>query len=420
MGHGPGDTQGHGRSLRPVSAHGDHPVDGIGIGTRLAGAGRRPEWTSDPRLGGGVVNVPVWRASTTLYANVADLAARPHDTHDQLFYGRRGTPTVWALADALTELEAGAAGTLLFPSGVAAIATALLAVLKPGDELLMVDSAYGPSRDLADGLLADHGITTHYYPPGIGGDIAGLFTPATRAVLLESPGSLTFEVQDVPAITAAARAHGAVTIIDNSWATPLFFPAIARGVDIAMASLSKYIGGHSDLIMGSLTVASALWPRLRAMAYHLGQAVSPDDCALALRGLRTLEVRMARHQSSGLAVADWLAAQPWTGKMLHPARPDCPGHALWVRDFLGASGLFAFSLPGASTAARAAFVDALRHFGIGYSWGGFESLALPVDPHRTVQPWGADGPLVRLSIGLEDPGDLIADLDRAAKLAGLG
>jgi cysteine-S-conjugate beta-lyase len=390
-------------------------ADAIRPATRLVQGGRRPEWTGDPRLGGGVVNPPVWRASTILYDNAHDLKTRGRDTHDKLFYGRRGTPTVWALADALTGLEAGAAGTLLYPSGVAAIAAAMLAVLKPGDTLLMTDSAYEPTRTLCDGLLARLGIRTVYYDPGIGAGIAGLIDPAVRAIFLESPGSLTFEVQDVPAIVAAAQDAGVVTMIDNTWATPLFFPALAQGVDISIMSLSKYVGGHSDVMMGSVTANAAQWDGLRAMSYQLGQSVSPDDCALALRGLRTLDVRLARHQASGLAVAGWLNGRAEIGQVMHPALPGDPGHALWQRDFAGASGLFAFTLKGADAAGRARFIDALRHFGIGYSWGGYESLVVTADPAtlRTAVPWTNPDPVVRLSIGLEDSADLIADLEQA-------
>jgi cysteine-S-conjugate beta-lyase len=383
--------------------------------TKLVQGGRRPEWTGDPRLGGGVVNPPVWRASTILYDNVADLKARGHDTHDKLFYGRRGTPTVWALADALTEMEPGAAGTLLYPSGVAAISTALLALLSPGDELLMTDSVYEPTRSLCDGLLAQFGITTRYYDPAIGAGIEALITDRTGLIFLESPGSLTFEVQDVPAIVAAAARHGVLTMIDNTWATPLYFPALAHGVDISMMSLSKYVGGHSDVMMGSLTAKPIIWTKLRQVTYQLGQNVSADDCALALRGLRTLGVRLERHQASALAVARWLSAQAKVGRVLHPALPGDPGYALWRRDFSGASGLFGFTLKGTDAAGRARFIDALTHFGIGYSWGGFESLVVPCDPAaiRSATRWDDPDPLVRVSIGLEDVGDLIADLERA-------
>lgn len=408
--------------------------------TKLVVAGRRAEWTGDPRLGGGVVNPPIWRASTILYDSVADLKSRGSNTHDKLFYGRRGTPTVWALADALTGMEPQAAGTLLYPSGVAAIAGAMLALLSPGDHVLMVDSAYDPTRILCDGLLARMGVRTTYYDPMVGTNIANLIEPETRLIFLESPGSLTFEVQDVPAITAVARARGITTMIDNTWATPLLFPALSHGVDVSMMSLTKYVGGHSDAMMGSLTATPALWPSLRDAAYQLGQSVSPDDCALMLRGLRTLDVRMQRHGQSGLIVARWLAAHPAVGTVLHPALATCPGHDHWVRDFrgvfssevvvpngsentankesVGASGLFAFALKGASEAQRTAFIDALGLFGIGYSWGGFESLAVPANPPRTVSPWMGD-PLVRLSIGLEDPADLIEDLARGFAAAGL-
>ncbi len=411
MGRGPRDPEGDRRGLS------DTPDSPLNAATRLVAAGRRAEWTRDPRLGGGVVNPPIWRASTILYDSVADLEARAGDTHDKLFYGRRGTPTVWALADALTGMEPGAAGTLLYPSGVAAIAGALLALLQPRDHLLMVDSAYDPTRALCDGLLKRMGIVTSYFDPLIGAGIADHIRPGTRAIFLESPGSLTFEVSDVPAIVAAARGAGVMTLFDNTWATPLLFPALGAGIDVSIMSLSKYVGGHSDAMMGSVTCVPALWERLRHGARQLGQAVSPDDCALMLRGLRTLDVRMARHQASAHTVAHWLARQPSVGTVLHPALPDCPGHAHWARDFAGASGLFAFTLAGATRRQAHAFIDALRLFGIGYSWGGFESLVVPAHPPRTARPWQADGPLVRLSIGLEDPEDLIADLDQALRLS---
>jgi len=387
--------------------------DALAPATRLVGAGRRPEWTSLPGQPGGIVNPPVWRASTILFDDVAHLRSAGHDMHQRLFYGRKGTPTAWALAEALTALEPGAAGTMLYPSGVAAIAGALLALLKPGDQLLMVDSAYDPTRSMCDGLLADFGIETVFYDPLIGAGIDALITDRTAAIFLESPGSLTFEVQDVPAIVAVAKARDIPTLIDNSWATPLFFPALAMGVDIAILACTKYIVGHSDVMMGSVTANARWWPKVRGRAWGLGQVVSPDDAALTLRSLRTLAVRLDRHQASARIVADWLAARPEVARVLHPALPDCPGHAAWARDFRGSSGLFSFVLAGGGEAERAAFIDALRLFGIGYSWGGFESLALPVDParHRTARPWQAEGPVVRLHIGLEEPADLIADLE---------
>ena len=382
--------------------------------TKLVQGGRRPEWTGDPRLGGGIVNPPVWRASTILYDNIADLKARGHATHDKLYYGRRGTPTVWALADALTGMEAGAEGTLLYPSGVAANSAGLLALLSPGDHLLMVDSAYEPTRAFCNSMLARLGVETSYYDPLVGAGIADLIRPETRLIFLESPGSLTFEVQDIPAITAVARERGVLTMLDNTWATPLLFPALAHGVDVAMMSLTKYVGGHSDVMMGSLTATRAVWPKLRSAAYQLGQSVSPDDCAAVLRGLRTLEVRMQRQGENGLAVANWLADRAEVGRVLYPALPGDPGHAIWSRDFSGASGLFGFTLKGADEAARTRFIDSLAHFGIGFSWGGYESLVVPSDPAtiRTATAWTDPDPLLRLSIGLEDPADLIADLER--------
>jgi len=383
--------------------------------TRLVQAGRRPEWTGMPGQPGTIVNPPIWRASTILYEDVAHLRGASIGDRHQLYYGRCGAPTGWSLAEAITQMEPEAAGTMLFPSGVAAIMAALLAVLRPGDELLMVDSAYGPSRSLCDGLLRDYGITTCYYDPLIGADIASLCTERTRAIFLESPGSLTFEVQDIPAITAIARARGIVTMVDNSWATPLLLPALGLGVDISILACTKYIVGHSDVMMGSATANAAWWDRLRNRAHMLGQMASPDDAWLALRGLRTLEVRLRRQGESALALARWLEDRPEIARVLHPALPACPGHAAWARDFHGAAGLFAFELAGGGEAERARLIDSLALFGIGYSWGGFESLALPVDPApiRTATRWEGRGPLVRINVGLEDVGDLIADLDQA-------
>lgn len=415
MGNRSRDAKGNRSGVRSIDK--DSNKDDRGDATRLVQAGRRPEWTKDPSGTGGIVNPPVWRASTILYDNVADMRARVHDTHERLFYGRRGTPTNWSLADALTELEPGAEGTMLYPSGVAAIACALLAVLKPGNELLMVDSAYDPTRAFCENILRPMGVSTLYYDPLIGAGIQSLVTERTRAIFMESPGSLTFEVQDVPAIVAVAKPRGIVTLIDNTWATPLYFRALSHGVDLSILACTKYIAGHSDLMLGSVTAVPALWPALRKTAYALGQTASPDDCYLAARGLRTLGVRLAQHQAGGLEVANWLKQQPEVARVLHPAFPDCPGHALWKRDFTGASGLFSFVLNGGSDAGRVALLDGLEHFGLGYSWGGYESLALPSDPqnHRTATQWTAEGPLIRLHIGIENPGDLIADL--AAGLA---
>ena len=376
--------------------------------TWLVEAGRRAEWTQ------GIVNVPVWRASTHLFESVAALRARVRDPDAGLYYGRRGAPTQWALADALTALEPGAAGTTLHPSGAAAITTALLTVLAPGDELLMVDSVYEPTRAFCDGMLARIGIATRYYDPLLGADeVAALFGPATRAIFLESPGSLTFEVQDVPGICAAAKARGITTLIDNTWATSLFLPAIARGADISIVACTKYIGGHSDLMLGSATAVAGWYEKLRATAQSLGHVVSPDDAFLASRGLRTLGVRLRAHEAGALAVARWLEAQPLVARVYHPALAGAPGHDLWARDFAGASGLFAFAIRG-DDAARCRLIDGLAHFGIGFSWGGFESLALAIDPERTrsARPWTSPGPMIRLHIGLEDPADLIADLAR--------
>ncbi|KPF62680.1 cystathionine beta-lyase [alpha proteobacterium AAP81b] len=392
------------RRTPPVSPAGD------AVATTIVHAGRNG-------YAEGIVNPPVWRASTMLFDSIADLDAALRAPDAALFYGRRGGPTHWALEDALTALEPGAAGTKLYPSGVAAIATALLSVLAAGDHVLIADSAYDPTRLFADGFLKRFGIAATYYPPGIGAGIAALIEANTRAILIESPGSLTFEVEDVPAITAIARERGIATIMDNTWATPLRFQPLAHGCDMSVQALTKYVGGHSDLMMGSVTAAESHWARLKTTTYRLGQTVSPDDAALALRGLRTLAVRLDRHESSAIKVARWLETQPLVAQVRHPALPSCPGHEVFTRDFTGATGLFAFVLTAGGRADTAALLDDLRHFGIGFSWGGFESLAIPADftGCRTARPADFPGPVIRLSIGLEDPDDLIADL--AAGLA---
>lgn len=387
--------------------------------TRLVTGGRRSALT------GPVVNPPVWRASTHLYDSVADLEAGWNQNADgNFFYGRRGSPTQWSLAEALTALEPGAHGTLLYPSGVAAISCALLAVLKPGDVLLMSDNAYDPSRSFADGFLKNWGVETRYYDPLAGDEIATLFCDRTRAILMESPGSLTFEVSDIPAICAAAKAYKGkreiVTLLDNTWATPFFFTALEKGVDISILAATKYVVGHSDVMAGSVTSTKRHWPALRLTAQTMGQVLSPDDSYLAARGLRTMAVRLKAHEASALDLAHWLDTRAEVAAVLHPALPSCPGHEIWKRDFTGSSGLFSFVLKGDWEAART-FVDALELFGIGYSWGGFESLAVPKRPeeYRSATEWTCDGTVIRLQIGLEDVADLKADLERgfaAAKL----
>jgi cystathionine beta-lyase len=369
--------------------------------TRLIEGGRRKAWR------GKLVNVPVERASTILFDDVAEM----RDNFAGLGtyrYGLQGTATHWALAEALTELEPGAEGTALYSSGLAAITTALLAVLSPGDELLVPDSVYGPTRKFCDTFLKRFGVATRYYDPLTIPEIGN----RSRAILLESPGSLTMEVQDVPAICAAARERDVVTLIDNTWATPLLFPAIDAGVDISILAATKYVGGHADVMLGSVTATAKHFRTIQTLGWDLGHAVSPDDAWLGSRGLRTMGVRLAQHEQSALRIANWLKQRPEVGRVLHPALPDCPGHEFWKRDFKGSSGLFSFELKDADDARRAAFIDRLELFGLGYSWGGYESLAMPVDPVRTVSRAPAPN-LVRLHVGLEDPGDLIADLEQA-------
>jgi cystathionine beta-lyase len=399
---------------RSRHAQGDgHGVKDRRPDTRLVHGGRRKAWRA------GLVNPPVHRASTILFDSMAEFRAAAPE-FGKGYYGLHGTPTQWALAEALTELEPGAAGTMLYPNGLAAVTSALLSVLSAGDELLMTDSVYGPTRRFCDVFLKRYGIATRYYDPLIGAGIADLIGERTRAVFLESPGSLTMEVQDVPAICAAAKGKGAATLLDNTWATPLLFPALAAGVDLTILAGTKYVGGHADVMLGSVTADADWYPRLERTSWDLGQSVSPDDAWLCSRGLRTMGVRLRRHEAGALKVAHWLEEQPQVAAVLHPALPGCPGHEHWTRDFKGASGLFSFVLNGGGEAERARFIESLELFGLGYSWGGYESLAVPVDPQRlrTVTRWSAEGPLVRLHIGLEDPDDLIEDL--AAALAGYG
>jgi len=373
--------------------------------TKIVTAGR------DPESYHGFVNPPVYHASTVLYPNAEDFLA--HRARYQ--YGRRGTPTTEALELALQELEGPqCAGVSLLPSGLAAISAALLAVVRAGDHVLVTDSAYGPTRNFCGQILSRLGVTTTYYDPGIGGAIAELILPNTRAVYLESPGSLSFEMQDVPAIAKAAHAKGALVLMDNTWATPLYFRPLDYGVDLVIQAGTKYIGGHSDVMLGTISANATTVAALKNTVRLTGLCEGPDDVYLGLRGLRTLGVRLDRHYESGLAVARWLEGRSEVLRMLHPALPSHPGHAIWKRDFTGASGLFSMVLKPVPKKAYHAFVDTLELFGIGASWGGYESLAIPFDcaPLRTATRWEPGGPTVRFHIGLEAVEDLLADLER--------
>lgn len=374
---------------------------GKGIDTRLAHAGRHPERYH------GFVNPPVYRGSTVLYPDAAMLAS-----HDIPYpYGRTNTPTIEALAEALAEIE-GAAGCLLAPSGLAAIGGALLAFVEAGDHILVADSVYRPTRRFCDEVLARLGVTTHYYDPLAGAGIAALMRPDTRLVFVESPGSQTMEVQDIPAIAEAARARGARVLMDNTWATPLYFRPFEKGVDVSIHAGTKYIVGHSDAMLGAVTGTAEVMPALQRAWRNLGACAGTEEMFLALRGLRTLSVRLSRHMAAGIEIAGWLRARPEVAAVLHPALDGAPGHALWRRDFTGASGLFSVVLKPAGPAAVAAMLDGLELFGLGYSWGGFESLVIAFDPadYRTATRWTAAGPALRFHIGLEDVDDLKADL----------
>ena len=389
--------------------------------TRITHAGRREEWT------GAVVNTPVWRASTHLYASETDRKNGLKTNQDgDFFYGRRGAPTQWALAEALTELEPGAHGTMLYPSGVAAIAGCLMAALKPGDHLLMTDNAYDPTRSMAMGLLRRFGITYSFFNPlDLPAFEALVAEHRPRVVWLESPGSLTMEVCDVPALADISHEAGAVVMLDNTWASSLGFQGLDKGCDIVMQSLSKHVGGHSDLMMGAATAGERWYRALRRTSQQLGQVVSPDDAALASRGLRTMAVRLERATASATQIASWLEDQPQVAQVMCPMLESDRGHALWKRDFTGGCGLFSFALASDDANSSGALSDALELFGNGYSWGGFESLALPNAPEnyrdvmKPIPNSGGTGaaPCIRLSIGLEDADDLIADLAQAlAKL----
>lgn len=379
------------------------------IGTRLAQKGRKAR--SQP----GTINLPVTRASTVTFASLAEMEAvqKRFDADEAVpTYGIVNMPLRVAFEELIADLEGGHRAVTL-PTGLAAVAVAIMACVKAGDHVLVTDSAYGPTRRFCDRTLRRFGVETSYYDPLAGAGIAELMKPNTRVVYLESPGSLTFEVQDFPAIARVAHEHGAAVIHDNTWATGIFFDSFAHGADLVVQAATKYPGGHSDVLIGAVVANEAWWPKLRDTSRDLGQTASPDDVFLALRGLRTLEVRLRRHEKSALEVARWLAARSDVKRVLHPALPGDPGHALWKRDFRGASGLFGVELAPCTRAQVAALVEGLECFALGYSWGGYESLVVPANLKgaRSVRTW-TGGPLIRLHIGLEEPGDLIADLER--------
>jgi cysteine-S-conjugate beta-lyase len=376
---------------------------------RLRSRSRLVHLGRDGEASQGFVSVPPYRGSTVLFPDVETLS-----TENQRYtYGTHGTPTTDALCEAWSVLT-GAAGTVLVPTGMAAIALALLSAVSAGDHLLVTDSAYQPARRFSDGMLKRMGVETTYYDPRLGAGIASLFRPNTKAVLVESPGSQSLEIQDIPAIAEVAHARGACVIADNTWATPLFFAPHAKGVDLAIEAGTKYLSGHSDLLLG-LVSANADWiQRLRRTERELAIPAGPEDVYLALRGLRTMELRLREAERQALAFAEWLAARPEVLQVIHPARPDHPDHALWKRDFTGSSGLFSVVLKPVSAGAVAALLDGLELFGLGYSWGGFESLVIPFNcaSYRTATQWAPGGPALRFSVGLEDLDDLKDDLER--------
>ncbi len=370
--------------------------------TKLVHAGRKPSEQS------GFVNTPIYRGSTVLFQTLDDLTNR----RMPFTYGTQGSPTTQALQTAWTDL-CGAAGTELVPTGLAAIALAFFTAIKAGDHILVSDSVYRPNRIFCDSVLKRMGVETTYYEPLIGAKIETLIRPNTSVIFLETPGSQTFEIQDIPAITAIARAKGICTILDNTWATPLFFQAHAHGVDISLEAGTKYLSGHSDLLLGLISANEQWYPALHATADAFAMCPGPEDVFLALRGMRTLELRLKEAERQGLAMAQWLTSRKEVTQVLHPALPSSQGYEIWKRDFLGSSGLFSALLAPCSQKALAAFLDGLELFGMGYSWGGFESLIIPFDckSYRTATAWTPAGPALRFSIGLEDLEDLQADLD---------
>lgn len=377
----------------------EQPVD---TETQLVTVGRHPKENF------GFVNPPVYHGSTVLFPTAEKLLSR-----DQPYlYGRMGTPTSDALEDAITRIHGGF-GTKLASSGLGAITLALLAVVEAGDHLLVTDSTYRPTRRFCDGMLKKLGVETTYYDPTIGAGIKDLIRPNTKLVYTECPGSQTMELQDIPAISRVAHAHGCVVVTDNTWATPLYFDCFAHGVDIIVQAGTKYVVGHSDVMIGSVTSTEAYWKQVQNAYGMLGQCVGPDDIYLTLRGLRTMGVRLERHMKSGIEIARWMEERPEVAQVLHPALPSAPGHEIWKRDFSGASGLFSVLLKPECEAGLHAFLNGLKLFGMGYSWGGFESLAVPFNPaeYRSATQWTHDGPALRLHIGLEAVEDLIADLD---------
>jgi cystathionine beta-lyase len=379
-----------------------------GIGSRLAAVGRTHGTSAIP------VNPPVVRASTFLFETLADFEEASRHPFDGAFYGRVGTPTTFAFEQAMAKLEGGFR-SIAASSGVAAISAALLAFLDKGDHVLVVDTVYDPVRRFCNRMMARLGIKTTFYDPSLGAGIADLIRPNTKLIYMESPGSGTFEVQDIQAIVAVAKAAGVRTAIDNTWATPLFFRPIEHGIDVSIHSGTKYIVGHSDAMLGVVTTNADTYDAVRRATQDLGACVGSEECNLGLRGLRTLEVRLARHSASALELAQWLEGHAQVARVLHPALPSSPGHVFWKRDFCGASGLFSIELASHDPETARTFIDALKIFRIGFSWGGYESLVLPMHPEksRTLPLWNDCGPIVRLQIGLEDAADLKADLAQA-------
>lgn len=380
--------------------------------TKIVHSGRSKKWT------GQAVNTPVYHASTVLFDTVADLKYALQNFRNKImFYGRRGTPTHFAFRDAMVELEGGH-DCLVYPSGIAAINAALMSFLSSGDHLLMVDTAYGPTRALCNTVLKRMGIETSYYDPMVGEGIKDLIKENTKVIFTESPGSLTMEVQDIPAISKVAHEHDIILMLDNTYGNLINFSPYDHGVDLSVQAATKYIVGHSDAMLGTVTTTEKYWRRLQDNSYYMGQTAAPDDINLAMRGIRTIKTRIRQHEESALKIAKWLKSRPEVDLVLHPAFTDCPGHEIWKRDFNGSNGLFSFTLKSGNDEAITAFLDHLDLFKMGYSWGGFESLVMSfydLKNERKLPLWNDYGPLIRLHIGLEDADDLIEDLEQGFK-----
>ena len=396
--------------MKPFDSESTTKISKSGFSTRAVHNGR------DSKKQGGMVNPPVYHGSTVVYSTLAELEQSrvDHDLKDMVVYGRFGSSSTHAFENAVAELENGF-GALSTSSGLSAVTTSILAFANSGDHVLMVDTVYGPTRQFCDGFLTRMGIELSYYDPMMGAEIESLIQANTTLIFMESPGSITFEIQDVPAIVDVARRHNIKTVIDNSWATPMFYQPLNFGVNVSVISATKYIAGHADAMIGLIVSDESNFYTVKNTRDHIGHVLAPDDVFLGMRGLRTLGIRAKHHEQQGLAMANWLVTNPHVTNVLHPALENCPGHEIWKRDFTGSTGLFSFILPSRPKSALADMVDHMELFAMGFSWGGFESLLVPQYPQksRSATTWTETGQVFRVHVGLEDIDDLISDLDQA-------